>query len=56
MKTEGPYAKENRARELAWTQRLVNMPGLRREIGRVVFGIKPISELDRAMSEVARRL
>jgi hypothetical protein len=48
--------EEQRMLNLAWTQRLVNMPSLRREIGRVVFGIKPISELDRAMSEVARRL
>jgi hypothetical protein len=48
--------KEEQMLKLAWTQRLVNMPSLRREIGRVVFGIKPISELDRAMSEVARRL
>ncbi len=47
---------KERAKELAWIQRLVDMPSLRQEIGRVIFGIKPVTALDQAVAEVARRL
>jgi hypothetical protein len=48
--------RKERAMKLAWTQRLVDMPSLRQEIGRVIFGIKPVTALDQAVAEVARRL
>jgi len=54
--TEPKPIDQERARKLIWTQRLVDMPSLRREIGRVVFGVKPLSDLERAVAEVARRL